>query len=93
MKSVDEKVAQLEEEIEKIHIRNRRVEADKAWETSATRKIFIAASTYILMVLVMLVFQVANPFLSAVIPTFGYLLSTLSLSVVKSWWLQNRHQK
>jgi len=33
--------AQLEAEIKKIHGRNKRVEADKAWETSWTRKLII----------------------------------------------------
>jgi len=40
------KAGSLKIEIEKIKGRNRRVEADKAWETSLTRKILIAVLTY-----------------------------------------------
>ena len=40
----------LEEEIKKIQERNKRVELDKAWETSWTRKICICILTYIVVV-------------------------------------------
>ena len=38
----------LKTEIEKIKARNRRVEKDKTWETSLTRRIAIATITYVL---------------------------------------------
>ena len=37
---------ELKKEIEEIKIRNKRVEKDKEWETSYTRKICIAILTY-----------------------------------------------
>lgn len=43
-------IEELKQEIENIKARNKRVEKDKAWETSLTRRIFIAVSTYILVV-------------------------------------------
>ena len=41
---------ELEKEIEEIKKRNIRVEKDKAWETSFTRKVCIAILTYIVVV-------------------------------------------
>ena len=41
----------LEKEIENIKNRNKRVELDKAWETSFTRKICIMILTYIVVVI------------------------------------------
>ena len=41
----------LEKEIEKIKQRNRKVEIDKAWETSYVRKISIAVLTYMIVVI------------------------------------------
>ena len=35
----------FEHEIQKIHERNKKVELDKAWETSKTRKVSIAVLT------------------------------------------------
>lgn len=41
----------LEEEIKHIKERNQRVEKDKAWETSWTRRICICILTYIVVVI------------------------------------------
>ena len=43
---------ELENEIVKIKERNKKVELDKAWETSWTRKICIGILTYINVVLI-----------------------------------------
>lgn len=83
-------VENLEQEIEKIKERNKRVEGDKAWETSWTRRIFIAASTYILISIFLIVIKVDKPFLSAIIPAVAYLVSTFSLGILKSRWLKRR---
>jgi len=83
-------IEKLEKEIQKIKERNRRVEGDKAWETSWTRRTFIAISTYILVSILFIVIKVDKPFLSAIIPALAYLLSTFSLGVLKSHWLQRR---
>ena len=41
----------IEEEIKNIKERNKRVELDKKWETSLTRKVCIAILTYIVVVI------------------------------------------
>ena len=41
----------LEKEIKKIQERNKRVELDKAWETSWTRRICIMILTYIVVII------------------------------------------
>lgn len=79
----------IEKEIEEIKKRNKVVEADKAWETSWTRRIFIASITYIVASLYMGSIGESLIFLKALIPTGGFLLSTLSLPFVKKWWLKN----
>lgn len=85
-------IENLEKEIAKIKERNRRVEGDKAWETSWTRRVFIAASTYILISIFLIIVKVEKPFLSAIIPAVAYLVSTFSLDALKSRWLKNRKQ-
>ncbi len=44
-------VENLEKEIAEIKKRNQRVEADKAWETSWTRRILVLVLTYLVMVI------------------------------------------
>jgi hypothetical protein len=88
---VEEQLQNIEKELEAIRLRNSKVEADKAWETSYFRKISIAIVTYIIAAVVMYFIGVADYLLNALIPTLGYILSTLSLPFIKNWWIKNRH--
>ena len=85
---MQKEVANLKKEIDKIKARNKRVEQDKAWETSWTRKLFIMMATYGVVVLFMLVTQERNPYLKALLPAIGYILSSISYDAVKMWWLK-----
>ena len=76
--------------IEKIEQRNRKVEIDKAWENSLSRKILIVLFTYISIGLYMWVIGVSKPLLNAVIPSLGFTLSTLTLPFFKKLWIKNR---
>lgn len=82
---------ELNNRIEKIEARNKRVELDKKWETSFYRKFSITIITYIIATAVMFVIRVERPFLGALIPTLGYVLSTLSLPILRKMW--ERKQK
>jgi len=77
----------IEKRLEDIEQRNKRVEADKAWKTSWTRRFFIALFTYAVISLYMFVIGVSQPWLNAIIPTVGFLLSTLTLSFIKKHWI------
>lgn len=79
---------ELAEEVEKIQKRNARVEADKAWEVSMTRKVLIALLTYIVVVSVFLVAKLPDPFVNALVPSVAFLLSTLTVPVCKKWWVR-----
>ena len=53
----------IQKELAAIHERNRRVEMDKAWEVSWTRRIFISAITYVFAALWLLTINDTKPFL------------------------------
>ena len=80
----------VEAEIEKIKSRNQRVEGDKAWETSHARRLIIFAGTYTLSYLLFLIISAPNPHLAALVPAMGFLLSTLSMPILKEAWLGSR---
>ena len=80
----------LEKRLEAIEQRNKRVELDKAWEVSWTRKIVIAVLTYITIVLFFFVAQLPKPFINSIVPTTCFVLSTLSLSFFKKGWIKQR---
>lgn len=81
---------EIENEIEKIKARNRKVEADKAWETSGTRTIFISLVTFFLLYIFFRLTKSEASFLNALVSTAVYWLSTFSYSALKSWWLKKR---
>jgi hypothetical protein len=80
-------------EIESIKERNRRVETDKAWETSKTRRIIVALMTYVIILIFLLLIGAPYPFLNAIVPTAGFVLSTLTLPFFKKWWINNFYKK
>ena len=77
----------LQIEIEKIKERNARVELDKRWETSWTRRIVICLLTYIVvLVYSATINKIANIWLSSLVPVIGFTLSTLSLKFIRNIW-------
>lgn len=77
----------LEKEIEEIKKRNKRVEKDKAWETSFVRKLSIAVLTYcVVLFYSYLISRVSNVFLTSLVPVIGFVLSTLSLNAIRKIW-------
>ncbi|MBI2473656.1 hypothetical protein HYV70_03840 [Candidatus Uhrbacteria bacterium] len=81
-------IEEIKKELNEIKIRNTRVEADKAWETSWTRKLLILSLTYIVVVIFFFVSKIGNPFINAIVPTIGFFLSTLTIPFFKRWWLR-----
>jgi len=80
-------IKDLEQEISRIKERNKRVELDKAWETSWTRKICICILTYIVVFIYTYVTsKISNILLSSLVPVIGFTLSTLSLSGIRKVW-------
>lgn len=85
------KLTVVQSEIEEIKMRNKRVELDKAWETSWTRRVTIITLTYLIISLVFIIIKVDRPLVNSIIPTIGYFLSTLSVPFIKDFWIK-KHQ-
>ena len=85
-------MASLEERVEKIEARNKRVETDKAWEVSWVRRALIAIFTYLAIFLYLNAIAIPNAWLNAIVPTAGFLLSTLTLPFFKSLWVKYRRK-
>jgi Fe2+ transport system protein B len=83
----------LEQEILTLKTRNQKVETEKAWEISWTRKIGILILTYIVILIFLSVLHFEKPFISALVPTLGFFLSTLSLSFLKNFWKKRIYKK
>ncbi len=83
----------MQEEIKEIKERNQRVEADKAWEISFTRRAIIAVMTYLIVVVFLITNDFPYPYLNALIPTIGFILSTLTLKFFKKTWINRVYKK
>ena len=79
--------------VKKIQERNRRVELDKAWETSKMRKSLITVMTYMIIVFFLILIKAENPWIGALVPALGFLLSTLTLPLFKRIWIAHLIQK
>ncbi len=90
---MEKRIENLEKVILQIKERNQRVEADKAWETSWHRKWSILVLTYTLVVVFFLVMNLPNPFVNAIVPTLWFLLSTLSIKLLKEIRIQRFYKK
>jgi hypothetical protein len=80
-------------DINAINERNARVEADKAWETSWTRRLVLTAGIYVIAVIYFIFLGVNNAVLQALIPAVGYFASTLTLPFFKNLWLEKIYKR
>ncbi len=76
-----------------IQQRNARVEVDKAWERSLTRRGLIAIATYVVIGGYLSFLGIEGAWLHAVVPAVAYILSTLCLSQIKPLWVENIYRK
>ena len=83
---MDDKLELLEKRIAELEARNQRVDDGKAWEVSLTRRFLILFITYITACIVLYSIGVMDWYLGAMVPVFGFWLSTLSLPFAKSVW-------
>lgn len=82
----------LEERIVAIEQRNKNVETDKAWETSIARRVLLILFTYLSIGFYLHAIAVPDPWLNAIVPAIGFLLSTLTLPFFKNLWSKYTRQ-
>ncbi|MFK7840294.1 MAG: hypothetical protein AB8B83_08200 [Bdellovibrionales bacterium] len=80
-------------DIADITERNARVEVDKAWETSLTRRAIIAIGTYVIIGGYLEYLGVKDAWLHAGIPVIAYIASTLTLPLFKGVWIKRVYSK
>jgi hypothetical protein len=81
----------FEERVEEIEARNGRVELDKAWEKSWTRRGLLTVFTYLAIALYLSAIRVDRPWLNAIVPAIGFMLSTLTMPLFRRLWLKRHH--
>lgn len=82
----------LEDSVLAIKARNKRVETEKAWETSWSRRIMIALMTYLVISIFFFFAGNTEPLEDAIVPSIAFVLSTLSGPFIKKLWLKHIHK-
>lgn len=80
----------IEKRVAEIEKRNKRVALDKSWETSWTRRISIAVLTYCVVLVYLYVIGNDSPWINAIVPPVGFLLSTLAVGWIRRIWQKDQ---
>ena len=83
----------LEERVSKLEARNRRVEADKAWETSWARRLSLMLLIYIVVVFYLRFVIHIDPWINGLVPVIGYFVSTFTISFLKQRFVDRLRKK
>ncbi len=88
MSNLEKEISELKQKLEAIEKRNAQVELHKKWETSFTRRFLLVSFTYLAVALYFVFIEIERPWLNAVVPALGFLLSTLTMPFFRKWWDQ-----
>ncbi len=80
----------LEPRLQTIEARNKRVELDKAWETSWIRRLLLTLFTYLAVSLYFWALAISRPWLNAIVPAVGFMISTLTMPFFKELWFKRQ---
>lgn len=86
-------IEDIKKELENIKQRNKKVELNKAWETSWTRRVIILIFTYFIIGITFNLIGTSSPWTNAIIPTLAFFISTLSLHFLKNYWQKHLYKK
>ena len=78
----------LEQRVQTIEKRNEKVEIDKSWETSWTRRGLLALFTYLAIGFYLAAVNIEKPWLNAIVPSVAFMLSTLTMTFFKKMWVK-----
>lgn len=90
---LEKRVKKLENKNKEVRARNKRVEADKAWETSYSRRFLLVLFTYLAIGFYLSAISVEQPWLNAIVPAVAFMLSTLTLPFFKKHWTKHFYKK
>ena len=79
----------FEKRLKNIEDRNKRVEIDKNWETSITRRGLLTLFTYLAIGVYLRSVNIEKPWLNAIVPAVAFMLSTLTMPFFKKVWVKH----
>ena len=92
-KALLQEINKIKKTLSEIKARNKNVQTDKAWETSNFRKFLICIFTYFSIGIYLNFIKIENPWLNAIVPTLGFMFSTMTFPFFKSLWIKYFYKK
>ncbi len=86
-------ISELKKEIKRIKERNKKVEADKSWETSWTRKFVIFVLTYLTIAVYFYATGLPDPLVNSLVPALAFVISASGLTFFKRYWMRYIYKK
>ena len=83
----------IEERLINIEQRNVKVELDKAWETSWTRRLLLTVFTYLAIAVYLRVIDIERPWTNAIVPAVAFMISTFTMPFFKKIWMQKNNSE
>lgn len=87
--TLEERISSLEEQINKITLKEKSLEIQKSWSTSLTRIAMNSITTYIFVAVLMFILKIDNYLINALIPALAYGVSVQSIPFVKKLWIRD----
>lgn len=81
------------DDIIQLKERTKKVEADKAWETSWTRRGIIGGVTYIIVAFWLAIIGVNHNMIHALVPVASYLAAMALLPMLKQYWIDRVYKR
>ena len=78
----------FEKRLKNIEERNKKVEIDKSWETSWTRRGLLALFTYLAIGFYLAAVNIEKPWINAIVPAAAFMLSTLTMPLFTRMWVK-----
>jgi len=78
----------LEKRVLEIEERNKKVETDKSWEISWTRRILLSLFTYLAIGVYLWTIEIPWAWLNAIVPAVAFMISTFTMPFFKNIWLK-----
>ena len=82
-------IEEIKNELNLIKERNKKVEIDKKWEKSYTRRGLLILFTYLAIGFYLQAINISRPWLNAIVPAVAFLLSTLTMPFFRKTWINN----
>ncbi len=78
----------LEQRVKNIEDRNSKVEAEKAWERSLTRRSLLMIFSYLAIAIFFIVIKIEHPWVNAIVPALAFMIQQLSMPFFKQIWFK-----